>query len=581
MSSDVIAGRYRVVREIARSNDVVYEAIDGAMGRRIAVKELVIPPNLSDQARRERIERFNREARAAGKLSHPNIVTIYNFGEDGGRYYIAMEYLEGETLRDLLQARRPLPPDESVEIAGQVLAALGHAHAHRVVHRDVKPDNIHLLPGGQVKLTDFGIARLTEEASLTGDGQVFGTPSYMSPEQIEGRGIDLRTDLFSLGVVLYEMLAGHKPFTGDSVVSITYAIMNADPAPMAGVPLSLEQVVRRALAKRPAERYASADEMRREMRAAASVPSMFLPTAQPTGMGYFGAGASAPAAPPTHAPAPAPPQASPPPPAAVAPSAGPFVNWSAPSGSVAAPPAPPAFGRRPSPGISESGRTALVVLTWILVIAGGIVGFVLLFDRAYQQQIAHSASLAVGRAMEEGNRMVAGGDLQGAATRYAQVLRAAPGTGIAADARTNLATTLNRLGVRSYENRDFLAAEDRFSRVVALYQREADVRTEADLRELENARFNLARIYSRAGGTPDAPPGAGLPGMTGEAPDAGLAMRLDQAQRYLELGNQAWNAGDRNGARSYWVKAAEAGVGTAIGDQAQRALSRTATSPEF
>ncbi|MCX6362513.1 MAG: serine/threonine-protein kinase, partial [Armatimonadetes bacterium] len=159
MSTDSIAGKYRIVREIARSNDVVYEAIDVAMGRRLAIKELLIPPNLQGAARRERIERFNREARAAGKLSHPCIVTVYDFGEDAGRYFIAMEYLEGGTLRDALQMRGALPLREAVDIACQVLSALAHAHGHNVVHRDVKPDNIHLQPDGYPKLTDFGIAR--------------------------------------------------------------------------------------------------------------------------------------------------------------------------------------------------------------------------------------------------------------------------------------------------------------------------------------------------------------------------------------------------------------------------------------
>src|SRR5256885_8404211 len=169
-----------------------------------------------------------------------------------------MEYLEGGTLRDRMQQKGALPLQEALEIVSQVLDALGHAHTHRVIHRDVKPDNIHILPGGQVKLTDFGIARLTEEASLTGEGQVFGTPSYMSPEQIEGRFIDHRSDLFSLAVVLYEMVAGRKPFTGDSVVSITYSIMHSEPTPLVGVPFGVEQAVFRALTKDPGRRFSSA-----------------------------------------------------------------------------------------------------------------------------------------------------------------------------------------------------------------------------------------------------------------------------------------------------------------------------------
>ncbi|HZT42245.1 MAG TPA: serine/threonine-protein kinase [Chthonomonadaceae bacterium] len=284
MSVDLIRGRYRIVREIARSNDIVYEAIDTTLGRRIALKELNIAPSLTGQARRDRIERFNREARAVGRLSHPNIVSVFDFGEENGRHFIAMEFLEGQSLRDMMTVRGAFPLKESLDITCQVLDALAYAHANRVIHRDIKPDNIQILPGGQVKLTDFGIARLTEEPALTVGGEVFGTPSYMSPEQIEGRSLDHRSDLFSLGVVLYEMLAGRKPFVGDSVISITYAIMHAEPASIPGVPTGIEQAVRRSLAKSPVQRFASAEEMKRDLRAAEQTPALFLP---PTGMGQM------------------------------------------------------------------------------------------------------------------------------------------------------------------------------------------------------------------------------------------------------------------------------------------------------
>ena len=154
--TNLIKGKYQIVREIARSNDIVYEALDVTLSRRIALKELNIPPSLIGQARRERIERFNREARAAGGLSHPNIVSVFEYGEEDGRYFIAMEFLEGQTLRDMMQVRGALPLKKSIDIACQILDALAFAHAHHVIHRDIKPDNIHILPGGQVKLTDFG-----------------------------------------------------------------------------------------------------------------------------------------------------------------------------------------------------------------------------------------------------------------------------------------------------------------------------------------------------------------------------------------------------------------------------------------
>ena len=236
MISSNTLGRYQIVREIARSNDIVYEARDPIMGRRVALKELAVPANLQGAARRERIERFYREAKAAGSLTHPNIVTIYEVGEENGRHFIAMEYLEGQSLRDVLQVRGTLPVPEALRIAQAIAAALQYAHRHGVIHRDVKPDNVHLLPDGRIKLTDFGIARLMFEASLTADGQVFGTPSYMSPEQVAGKPLDPRSDLFSLGVMLYEMVTGRKPFTGDSVVTITYNIMNLDPTAPPGVP---------------------------------------------------------------------------------------------------------------------------------------------------------------------------------------------------------------------------------------------------------------------------------------------------------------------------------------------------------
>ena len=185
-----------------------------------------------------------------------------------------MEYLEGQSLRDAMQVRGAYPLHEALAIMYQVLDALSYAHANRVVHRDIKPDNIHILPGGQAKITDFGIARLGEEPALTGDGQVFGTPSYMSPEQIEGKSIDFRTDLFSAGILLYEMLAGRKPFAGDSVISITYAIMQAEPAPLNGIPHGIDQVIRRALNKQPQMRQISADQMKMDLENAERTPTM-------------------------------------------------------------------------------------------------------------------------------------------------------------------------------------------------------------------------------------------------------------------------------------------------------------------
>lgn len=259
-------GKYHIIRELARSNDIVYEAMDPSRGKRIALKELQIPPNLTGQARQERIQRFTREARAAARLQHTNIVRIHDHGQERGRYYIAMEFLEGQSLRDVLRQRGALPLQEALRVVTAVADGLEFAHKNGVVHRDVKPDNVHLEPDGRVVITDFGIARLTFEPTLTAAGQIFGTPSYMSPEQVTGKEIDRRSDIFSLGVMLYEMVAGRKPFTGDSVVTITYNIMNVEAPPVTGAPPGIDQIIRKALAKEPARRYQSAAEMAEDLR---------------------------------------------------------------------------------------------------------------------------------------------------------------------------------------------------------------------------------------------------------------------------------------------------------------------------
>ncbi|MCW5937665.1 MAG: protein kinase [Fimbriimonadaceae bacterium] len=263
-------GKYQIIREIARSNDIVYEAYDPLMNRRVAVKELAMPVGASQQQRDDRISRFMREARAAGSLVHPNIVTVYEVGEQEGRRFIAMEYLDGQNLRNLLDTKGFVPAERAIEIAQKILSGLEFAHSRGVIHRDVKPDNVQLLESGEVKLTDFGIARLTFEPNLTMDGQVFGTPSYMSPEQINGREIDARSDLFSVGVILYEMLSGQKPFPGDGVVAITYAIMNKEPQQPTNCNHALWQVILQALDKSPQLRFSSAKEMAAALQSAAA-----------------------------------------------------------------------------------------------------------------------------------------------------------------------------------------------------------------------------------------------------------------------------------------------------------------------
>ena len=285
VSSNTVLGKYRIIREIARSNDIVYEAIDPTMARRVAVKELQLPPHLAGAQKRERIERFYREAKAAGTLSHRNIVTIHDVGQENDRHFLVMEYLEGQSLRDILQMQGALPLKETVEITLQLCDALAYAHSRGVVHRDIKPDNVHILPGGIIKLTDFGIARITAEPSITTQGQVFGTPSYMSPEQVASHTVDHRTDLFSLGITLYEMLTGRKPFVGDSVITITYNIMNNQPAMPVGIPQALQQILQRALAKDPNLRYQNAAAMAADLRAEKFALTSPTPPAQAAHVG--------------------------------------------------------------------------------------------------------------------------------------------------------------------------------------------------------------------------------------------------------------------------------------------------------
>ncbi len=265
-------GKYQIIREIARSNDIVYEGYDPLMNRRVALKELSMPRGTSGPQLDDRVSRFKREAQAVGTLAHPNIMTVYEYGQEADRHFMAMEYLDGHTLRNEIDTKGFLPPEQAVKIATEILKGLGHAHAKGVIHRDIKPDNIQLLSSGEIKITDFGIARLTFQPNLTMDGQVFGTPSYMSPEQVVGKELDQRSDLWSVGVLLYEMITGQKPYAGDSVVSITYAIMNKQPdAPPQASP-ALQHVILKALDKTPSMRFSNAQEMLDVLAASDRVP---------------------------------------------------------------------------------------------------------------------------------------------------------------------------------------------------------------------------------------------------------------------------------------------------------------------
>ncbi|MEJ5296630.1 MAG: serine/threonine-protein kinase [Armatimonadota bacterium] len=260
MSSQI--GRYQIVRELGRgAMGIVYEARDPQLGRAVAVKVLSVAQNTPPAERRQALERFLREGKAAGSLLHPNIAQVFDMGEDQGRPYLVMELCEGTTLRDVLSFEHHLPEQRVRRIAEQLLSALELAHARGIVHRDIKPDNIVLSRDDTLKLMDFGIARLMQDSTLTQTGQVLGSPAYMSPEQVLGKPVDARSDLFSVGVVLYECLTGRKPFDGPTITAVTHKIAFEDPPPMAGVSPFWQSFVLRALAKDPAARFQSASQM--------------------------------------------------------------------------------------------------------------------------------------------------------------------------------------------------------------------------------------------------------------------------------------------------------------------------------
>ncbi len=254
-------GRYRIVRKLGTGGMAnVYLAEDEVLGRRVAIKILNDRHAGDDQF----VERFRREAKNAASLSHPNIVSIYDRGEAEGTYYIAMEYLDGRSLKELIVARGPAPVNVAIDYARQILAAIRFAHRHGIVHRDIKPHNVLVDAEGRLKVTDFGIAR-AGTSQMTEAGSIIGTAQYLSPEQAKGAPVDQTSDLYSVGVVLYELLTGVVPFSGDTPVEIAMKHLSSMPeapsAQRAELPRDLDLIVLRALAKDPADRYQSAEEM--------------------------------------------------------------------------------------------------------------------------------------------------------------------------------------------------------------------------------------------------------------------------------------------------------------------------------
>jgi serine/threonine-protein kinase len=262
-------GRYAIEAEIGRgAMGIVYKATDSVLQRTVAVKTVNMALEREHADKYE--ARFYQEARAAGGLNHPNIVTVYDAGKAGDIVYIAMEYIQGVELRTLVAEGQPLGVPQALSIAAQVAEGLAYAHQAGVVHRDIKPANIMVVANGPLKITDFGIARMRASADLTQTGVMLGSPKYMSPEQVIGKRADHRSDLFSLGVILYEMLTGAAPFNGENITALMYQIVNfAPPAPSSinsAVPEMLDFIVAKMLAKPLEERYADARELANDLR---------------------------------------------------------------------------------------------------------------------------------------------------------------------------------------------------------------------------------------------------------------------------------------------------------------------------
>lgn len=261
-------GNYEILDELGRGGmGVVYRASDLKLGRQVAIKELLVTTQLSEVERQDTVERFRREAMAAARLAHPNIITVYDYGQEGDRPYMVMELLEGKNLGDYLEKKTAFTMQQVVEIGAQICAALDYAHLSGIVHRDIKPDNIMLNSSGVVKLTDFGVARVKSDLpSMTQTGTTLGTIAYISPEQLtDSRLVDGRSDLFSLGALLYEMLTFKTPFDAGNLGGTIINIMSMAPEPIASlnpnVPPKLEAVIMRALKKNPDERFSRAAEM--------------------------------------------------------------------------------------------------------------------------------------------------------------------------------------------------------------------------------------------------------------------------------------------------------------------------------
>ncbi len=379
-------GKYEIRRELGRgAMGIVFEGWDPMIARRVALKT-VRREQLDRSEAEEILSRFQREAQAAGRLNHPNVVAVYDFGEDAdGTAFIAMEYVEGKELKDYFDRQERFSLSETVRLMSELLSAIGHAHTHGIVHRDIKPANIFILDSGQAKVGDFGIARI-ESSVLTQAGSVLGTPAYMSPEQFMGQRVDGRSDIFSAGVILYQFLSGEKPFSGQ-LTTIMHKVLKEEPiAPSelnVQAPTAFDAVVKKAMAKRPEDRFQTAQEFidalmsALEKRDSAANEATLVGTSASDEATFV-----APSACPTVAPAPQEPSAAP---AAAAP--------------VVPPAMPPTLGNILQPDVGPKGGgvdiptaktrpprskiyPAAVILGAALVIIAGAVGYFITVTRA-------------------------------------------------------------------------------------------------------------------------------------------------------------------------------------------------------
>ncbi|HKN75435.1 MAG TPA: serine/threonine-protein kinase [Candidatus Acidoferrum sp.] len=295
MTTGLKAGRYEIVGELGRgAMGVVYKATDPVIGRTVAVKTIKLSEEGTGLSRPELLTRFQTEARAAGLLTHPNIVVVFDAGEEDGLYYITMELVEGKSLQAHLDGGQAFALPRVLRIMEQTCSALQFAHERNVVHRDIKPANIMLTADDTVKVTDFGTAKILQFGTMQQTAHVMGTPSYMSPEQVKGRAVDGRSDIFSLGVLLYEMVTGEKPFPGQNITTVIYKIVNEEPVPPRQIDPSIHPgisaVVMKALAKEPETRYQSCREMLEDLRNYRSIapggsPDKTMVAGSPGGLG--------------------------------------------------------------------------------------------------------------------------------------------------------------------------------------------------------------------------------------------------------------------------------------------------------